>query len=101
MKKISMILSFALFSIAFTACKKEESKFCATCKITTTTTTTGNSPARVMEVPGDMDVDVEIEQCDVTQTQLDQMMKEGTTTVTSTDGGITTTTKMVMSCAKK
>ncbi|MEQ7800639.1 hypothetical protein ABDJ41_12605 [Pedobacter sp. ASV1-7] len=94
MKKISMILSFALFSIAFTACKKEESKFCATCKVTTTTTSSDGA-----DIP--VDVDMEMEQCDMTQSQLDEMMKSGTYTTTTKSGDVTLTMKMVMSCEKK
>lgn len=95
MKKISMILGFALFSIALNACKKDDGgKFCASC--TVKTTMSSNEPG---DIP--MNTETTLEQCDLTQSMLNQLVKEGSSTTTSKVGDFTMTVKSVMSCDKK
>jgi hypothetical protein len=95
MKTISIILCAALFAVV--ACDKDsksggenEKTYCYTCVSTTTYTGITQGPTTV-----------EQEVCNLTEQGIRNLEKLGTTTVTSTSGDITITTKKVMNCTRK
>ena len=91
-------LTLAVYTaILFTvSCKKDSlgKEFCLECSIKTTISI--NDPNDVPSTG-----ESTISECGLTQKDMNELLSAGNTTSTSTNGGVTLTTKTITTCTKK